>query len=486
MPETPDNLELEDPKAKLNRELWTVLTPGIIVTMLGFLIAFTFVGSPPPNTLRFASGSTWGAYNKFAQKYKAELVTQGLTVEVLTTKGSTENMKLLLEGKADIAFIQGGIVPQDSDVKLVSLGSVYFEPLWLFVRNDEPRTHFAQLSGKRVAIGSEGSGTRVVALELLQDAQVLDEITEVDVGGEKAEQMLYDGEVDAVFMIGAPTIDAIRRMLAADGIQLMQFERSKAIERRHQFLSRVPLYAGVVDLKENIPPEDIELLAPAATLVVREEFHKALPPVILAAAKDIHGQGTILSEHNAFPSPHYCSYPIAREARYFYDRGLSFLYRHLPFYLASGLDRMAILLLPFIGLLIPIIRLLPPVYNWTMKRKIYRQYRNLQQLEHKFGLVDYEELAEELNSIEQAAKRLASMPPAYGADIYALRSNLERVRDQVHAMESGPRTLTLQKADKSWQDRKRGTGGEKPEGDDGESGEELGEPEGDEPGGDGS
>jgi TRAP transporter TAXI family solute receptor len=457
MSETP---KLEDPKASLNRELWAVLTPGIIVTLVGFLIAFTFVGSPPPNKLRFASGSTWGAYNKFAQKYKAELVHQGLTVEVLTTKGSTENLQLLIDGEADIAFVQGGILPKSSEVDLVSLGSVYFEPLWLFVRSDQPQTRFSQLTGKRVAIGSEGSGTRAVALELLKDAQVFDEITEVSVGGEEAEQMLYNGEIDAVFMIGAPTIEAITRMLARDDINLMQFERAKALERRHQFLSRVPLYAGVVDLKKNIPPKDIELLAPAATLVVRRSFHKALPPVILAAAKEIHGQGTILSEHNAFPSPNYCSYPIAREARYFYERGLSFLYRHLPFYLASGLDRMAILLLPFIGLLIPIIRLLPPVYNWTMKRKIYRQYRNLQRLEQKFGLLGYEELVEDLNMIEQAAKKLASMPPAYGADIYALRSNLERVRAQINAMEAGPPQLTLQTVEKSWHDRKMGKSGE--------------------------
>ncbi len=240
----------------------------------------------------------------------------------------------------------------------------------------------------------------------------------------------------------------------------MQFERSKAIERRHQFLSRIPLYAGVVDLNDNIPPEDIELLAPAATLVVRKTFHKALPPVILAAATEIHGRGTILSEHGAFPSPLYCSYPIAREARYYYDRGLSFLYRHLPFYLASGLDRLAILLLPFVGLMVPVIRLLPPVYNWTMKRKIYRQYRNLQRLENKFGIVPYDELVEELNGIEIAAKKLASMPPAYGADIYALRSNLERVRDRIAIMESGPPKLTLRKADKS-QHRKPGKGGGK-------------------------
>lgn len=438
-------------KEWVSNEFWVFVSPGIVVTLIGFFLAISFVGAPPPKTLRFASGSSWGAYNKFAQMYKEELKDQGLNIEVLETHGSTENLRLLTEGKADIAFVQGGVKPETDEVELVSLGSVYYEPLWIFVKSGKPVTKLNQLSGMRVAIGTEGSGTRAIALELLGDAQVLEEITQVPLGGEKAEKMLYNGELDAVFFIGAPTIDAVKRMLAADGIELMQFERALALERRHQFLSRLPLYSGVVDLKAEIPDETVHLLAPAATIVVRKGFHKALPPVILAAAKKIHGDGTILSEHGAFPSPLYCSFPIDTEARHFYDRGLSFLYRHLPFYVASGLDRMAILLLPFLGLLIPIVRLLPPVYNWTMKRKIYKQYRSLQRLENKVGFLSYEQLREELNEIEKAAKRLASMPPAYGADIYALRSNLERVRDRILATQEGePPNLTLETVNKSF------------------------------------
>jgi|GEM_PF-458954 len=190
--------KLEDPKAVLNRELWAVLTPGIILTLIGFLLAFTFVGAPPPKTLRFASGSSWGAYNRYAQMYKQELAKEGLNVQVLETKGSTENLRLLVEGKADIAFVQGGIVPPSADVELVSLGSVYFEPLWLFIRSDVPQSRFSQLEGKRIAIGPEGSGTRAVALELLEDAEVIDQVMTVDAGGEAAEQMLEEGAaVDA-------------------------------------------------------------------------------------------------------------------------------------------------------------------------------------------------------------------------------------------------------------------------------------------------
>ncbi len=378
-------------RSGFHREFWVILSPGLLVTFLGFLLALSFVGAPPPKTLRFAGGPGWGAYNQFALQYKNQLKAEGLNIEVLETRGSTENLRLLAEGKADLAFVQGGIKPLDSAVQLVSLGSVYYEPLWLFVR-----------------------------------------------------------KLDAVFFIGSPTIPAIKRMLRAPEIQLMQFRHAKALERRHQFLSTLELYEGVVDLKQNIPHQDMQLLAPAATLVVREEFHKALPPVILAAAKEIHGSGSILNEAGDFPSPLLCSFPLHSEAKHYYERGLSFLYRHLPFYIASGLDRLAILLLPFVGLLIPIVRLLPPVYNWTMKRKIYQRYRMLQRLENKVGLVPFDDLMLELSEIEAAARKLASMPAAYGADIYALRSNLERVRDRILASQGGTPVLTLATADRSF------------------------------------
>ena len=450
MPDTPKKLSSEKAaRDDLYREFWVVLSPGLFVTVVGFILALSFVGSPPPKTLRFASGSSWGAYNKYAQLYKQELAGQGLNIEVLETKGSTENLKLLVEGKADIAFVQGGIKSPDPNVHLLCLGSVYYEPLWVFVKGDKPVTTLAELSGKRVAIGPEGSGTRAIAVEMLEDAEVMHDVDTLDAGGETAEKMLHEGRADAVFFIGSPTIPAIKRLLRAPGIQLMQFRHAKALERRHQFLSTLPLYEGVVDLKHNIPDRDIQLLAPAATLVVREGFHKALPSVILSAAKDIHGQGSMLNEAGAFPSPLFCSFPIDTEAKHYYERGLSLLYRHLPFYVASGLDRMGILLLPFVGLLVPIIRLLPPVYNWTMKRKIYQRYRMLQRLENKVGLIPHEDLIHELSEIEAAAKKLASMPPAYGADIYALRSNLERVRDRIHASQGGTPKLTLASVDRS-------------------------------------
>ena len=436
-PLPPESMPPQPPELpfKERSEFWAFFGPGLLITLLGFILAYSFVGPPPPKTLRFASGSSWGAYNKFARQYQEVLAKQGLKIEVLESKGSSENLELLSQGKADIAFVQGGLLPRDASVQLECLGSVYYEPLWVFVRSKTIPRELSELRGKRMAIGPVGSGTRAIALEILRDAELQQEISTVDVGGEQAEKLFNSGEVDALFLVGTPSIPVISRMLTAPGVQLMQFARAHALERRHQFLSVVQLYAGVVDLKRNIPPNDVELLAPAATLVVRKDFHRALPGVILAAARDIHGSGSILTQHNEFPSPQYCSFPIAQEGRHFYQYGTSFLYRHLSFRWASALDRMAILILPFVGLLVPIIRLLPPVYNWTMKRKIFRRYRALQRLEARIGHAPVEQLVGELDIMDEGARSLASMPASYSADIYALRTNLDRVRGRLKRLD---------------------------------------------------
>lgn len=418
------------------RELWVVAGPGLLLTLLGFILAFNFVGPPPPTKIRFASGSSWGAYNKFAQQYKERLAKEGLEIEVLETKGSTDNLRLLTEGKADIAFVQGGILGPDPNVTLVSLGSVYFEPMWLFVRADKAPTVMTEMTGTRMAIGPEGSGTRAIALEVLEDSGMLDKVTTLPKGGETAEEMLLAGEIDALFLVGPPTIPVIKRMLTKEGVSLMQFSRANAYERRHQFLSVVPVFSGVIDMEAGIPPQDMEVLAPAATLVVREGFHRALPGVFLVAAREIHGKGSILSEHGDFPSPLYCSFTVMDEAKHFYRHGTSFLYRHLPFYFASAADRLAILLLPLLGLLFPIIRLLPPVYGWTMKRKIYRRYRALQGIEASIGTATPSKLLAQLKTMEAETNELVSMPSWYAADIYGLRTNLERVRARLESIKA--------------------------------------------------
>lgn len=413
------------------RELWAIFAPGIAVTVLGFLLAWSLIGPAPPKRLVFAGGSGWGAYYKYAQRYAELLATEGLQVEVLETRGSADNLQLLAEGKADIALVQGGVELQAPGQQLRCLGSVYYEPLWVFVRDEGPVAFLTDLKGKRLAIGPEGSGTRAIALQLLEDNRLLQQVETVAAGGEQAEAMLLSGQVDGVFIVGDATIPVVKRLLVADGIRLKRFRRAQAYVRRHQFLSQVTLFEGVVDLAANMPPEDIPLIAPAATLVVAADFHPALVSVVLSKAQEIHGHGGMLNKPGEFPSPLYCSFPVSEDARHFYKYGASYLYRHMPFHIANALDRMAILLLPFLGLLIPTIRMLPPVYNWTMKRKIHRRYRALQLLEAARESMDHDELVQALEEVDREIAALNSMPASFGADIHALRIHFERLQKRL-------------------------------------------------------
>lgn len=425
--------ESEDEKqiSYYRREGWALFAPAAFFTVVGFFLAWSFVGPPPPRNIKFASGSSWGAYYKYAQAYGAQLKPQGIRVEVRQTKGSTENLSLLVRGEVDIAFVQGGVLPKVGGEKLRALGSVYLEPLWVFVPADSKVSEIRHLKGKTVAIGPEGSGTRAIALQILEDNELLGQVDLLPLGGAKAKDELLAGKADAIFLVGSHTIATIRELLNEPSTRLMNFERARAYRQRHQFLSHVTLFQGVVDLAAGVPANDVNLVAPAATLVVGEGFHRSLVPVILQAAQEIHGRGGILEEDGQFPTPRYTTFPIEKNARYFYQHGVSYLYRHLDFYIANAVDRMTILLLPLLGLLFPLARLLPPVYWWTLRRRIYRQYHRIHDLENRAPTLSDEELDVELAEIEEAVSALKGMPPSWGSEVHTLRIHFDRARDRV-------------------------------------------------------
>ena len=428
-----DDFNNEDDKqiSFYRREGWALFAPAALFTMIGFLLAWSFVGPPPPRNIKFASGSSWGAYYKYAQAYGEHLKPQGIKVEVQQTKGSTQNLDLLVRGEVDIAFVQGGVLPKSGAEKLRALGSVYLEPLWVFLPASAQVTEIPDLAGKKLAIGPEGSGTRAIALQVLNDNELLDKVELLPLGGGKAKEALLTGEADAAFLVGSHTIATIRDLLNDRSVRLLNFERARAYRQRHQFLTHVTLFQGVVDLAKGVPEQDVNLVAPAATLVVREEFHASLVPVVLQAAEEIHGRGGILEEDGQFPTPRFTTFPIDKSARYYYQHGVSYLYRHLDFHIANAIDRMTILLLPLLGLLFPLARLLPPVYWWTLRRRIYRQYHRIHDMENRAPTLSDEELEQELYEIDEAVNALKGMPPSWGSEVHTLKIHFDRARERV-------------------------------------------------------
>jgi TRAP transporter TAXI family solute receptor len=418
------------------REHIGIFGPAVLVALLGFLLAYQFVDPAPPNQLTITTGEKDGAYYLFGQRYQEILSRERIQLEVRQSAGSIENIQRLEAGEAEVAFVQGGTGGQAQSDKLRSLGSLYFEPIWLFHRRDQPLSQLSQLRGKRIAVGAEGSGTRALTLQLLADNDIDGTAATLQIlGGEAAADALIGNQVDAAFFVASPRSPLIRSLLEHDAISLMSFERADAYTRIHRYLSRVVLPKGVINFRRNLPTEETILLAASANLVVHEDLHPALIDLLLQAAKEVHGSGGWFEQSGEFPNAAYLDFPLGKEARRFYDYGPPLLQRYLPFWAATLIDRLKVMLLPLIALLLPLFKIMPPIYRWRMRSRIYRWYRELLYIDRQLYLEraagdNQEQLLSELDKIEQGISEV-HVPLSFAEELYDLRLHVTLVRERL-------------------------------------------------------
>jgi uncharacterized protein len=414
-----------------------VVAPALLLSAAAFAIAYRFVQPAPPGHFVMATGAADGVYNYYGRIYRDLMAREGIEVTLVETAGSIDNIDLLNRGKADVAFVQGGTRSDEGDTKLRSLASLYFEPIWLFVRKDLPAAQLADLRGRRVAVGAEGSGTRALALQLLGDVGIDDTSTRISpMGGSEAMTALTEERLDAAFLIGPGNSALVREFFAAPAIRLLPLDHPAAFRLQHRFLSLLTLPQGAIDLAADMPPADTVLFAPAANLVMRDDFHPALAELLLIEARTIHVYAGIFEEAGEFPSRKYLDYPIATAAERFFDSGPSLLQRYLPFWAANLIDRLKIMLLPLIALVYPFVKVIPPTYNWRMRSRIDRWYKELQAIERNLEAgVPPEELRRRLiqvETIERKVRRI-TMPVAYGNPLYSLRQHISMLRDELQS-----------------------------------------------------
>jgi len=422
---------------RFNREYLTTFGPALLIAIIGFWVAYQFVQPAPPTRIVITTGREDGAYYAFAQQYRDILARDHITLEIRTSAGSVENIERLAakEGEADLAFVQGGTNASRDSQNLTSLGSVYYEPLWVFYRGGHHLNRLSDLGGKRIAVGEEGSGTRVVALQLLRDNGIQGSPTVLSsLGAHDAANALLGGGLDAALFIASPRSAVVQKLLMADGIKLMSFERAEAYTRIHRYLSLVILHEGIIDLQTNIPPTHATLIAATANLVTRSDLHPALVDLILEAAQEVHGAGDLFERQDEFPSPKYLEFPLNDDAERFYKRGPSFLRRHLPFWAATFVERMVVLLIPIVALLWPLFNIVPPVYAWRVRSRIYRWYDDIKAVDLKADRDrSPERLAThmaELDRIEDQVNRI-STPLPYAGQLYDLRVHINLVRGKL-------------------------------------------------------
>ena len=411
---------------------WIFLVAGI-----GFAVAYQFVEPAPPKKIVITTGSDSGAYYQFAQRYAAILARDGVTLEVQTSAGSLENLQRLQADSAQVGFVQGGVMPPKvdpdapDDSGLLSLGSLFYEPVWVFYRGDKPLTRLTDLRGKRLAIGQEGSGIRQLAQQLLEANEIPPSQHLVPLSGLTAAEALQQGRIDAAFIIAAENAPVVQVLLRSPGIKVMSFAQAGAYQRRFPFLTKLTFPQGVADLVRNFPPDDIKLLAPTANLIVRADLHPALQSLLLQAASEVHGKSGFFQDAGEFPAYKDPLLPLSPDAARYFKSGPSLLQRYLPFWLAVLVDRLIVMLVPIFALLIPLLKVAPAIYTWRVRSKVFRCYGELKFLEddlkHHFDPAKLADYRNRLDALDDEAAQL-HVPLGFTDLVYTLREHVNLVR----------------------------------------------------------
>ena len=443
------------------RDLLVAAAPTVVLVLVACVVAYIVVDPAPPRHVVLATGQDNSAYEEFGRKYAAVLARDGIKVDLQRSFGSEDNLQRLVDGKADIAFVQSGSTSEAQAERrgLMSLGSLFTEPVWLFLRTHDANGRrldvhsLTQLKGLRVNLGPDGTGVpklfrQVLAVNGLEPGQ----LTISSLENTPATVELLAGRIDGLVFSSAPEAPLIQMLLQTPGIRLFNFRQAEAYTRRLPFLTHVVLPRGIVDIGRDLPAQDVHLIAPTATLVAREGLHPALVDLFVKAATEIHGGTGWFQQQGQFPSPRYTEIPVAKEAAKYYRDGPPFLQRYLSFWLANLFDRLWVVVVALAALIIPLSKIVPPLYVWRIRSRVYRWYGQLRAVEQALeSAADGHreqarvELLRRLDDIEQRVNHI-SIPLAYADALYGLRSHINFVRQRVRVTLAPPAATPQRRA----------------------------------------
>ncbi|SFB73645.1 TRAP transporter solute receptor, TAXI family [Polaromonas sp. OV174] len=427
----------------------TLLLTVLIVAGLAVALSLLSrsISPAPPRTAEMTTGAVEGAVHQFALKYQSYLKANGVSLKLLPSTGAVQNLERLHAGTA-IGFMQSGLgqltlEPADdyAETPLRSLGVMGYEPVWIFTQAalaGPLGKGLGPLAGKKVAIGPKGSGTRKVALEVLQNYGVTAaNATLTPDSGLAAAKALMAKELDALVLIGAPQTPAVQLLLAQPSVQLVSLTHAEGLTRRLPYLSRVTLPAGSVDPAQDLPHDDITLLTTTANLVVQHDLHPALAYLLLEAAHEIHRGGTLLNKPDEFPRQLGTDYPLADEAARYYKDGRPFLQRYLPYWAANALQRLLLVLVPLVAIAVPLFRVLPFLFEFREKSRLYRRYGALLEMERDIQArqLSADEIAQARVKLDQIELDVSHMKFSldFSDRVYTLRQHVDYVRRQLQA-----------------------------------------------------
>jgi TRAP transporter TAXI family solute receptor len=417
------------------RDLLVPAAPFVLLAAALLALAYWWLDPMPPRRVTLATGPAQSAYEEWGQRYARLLAQQGIDVVLRPSQGSAENLELLRRGEVDLGFVQGGSGSADEDEDLSALGNLFVEPLWIFYRSAAVRRidGLRDLQRLRVNVGSAGSGVPALMQQLIE-ANGLDpqRMQLLQLEPTPAVVALLDGRIDALVFASAPESLLVQMLLKTPGIALMDLAQSEAYARRFHFLSPVTLPRGVVDLATDLPPRDVRLVATTTTLLAGPGVHPALLQLFSQASLRLHRGAGWFNRARSYPNADLAGYPLAREAERTLRNGVPLLQRYLPFTLANLLERMWLALGLIIALLLPLGRIVPPLYEFRVRSRVFRWYAQLRQIEERLqvGQATTDVLVRELDELEARVGRIR-IPLSYADELYALRQHINMVRGRL-------------------------------------------------------
>ena len=417
--------------------------PFILLTVVLLALAYVWLDPNPPGHVTLATGPAQSAYAEFGSRYAKALAQNGIEVRLVPSEGSSANLQLLRENKVDLGFVQGGSDENPLNTKsgIESLGSLFVEPLWLFYKTqaaidattNHTLTSFGQLKTLRINVGTPGSGVPALMEKLFNVNRLeLATLKLSKLEQTPATMAFLNNEVDAIVFASAPESPMVQMLLQTPGVKLLDFNQNDAYSRRFSFLTPVSLPRGVVDLAGDVPTSDVRLVAPTTTLLARDGVHPAILQLFSQASLKMHGSAGWFNRAREFPNVANTEFPLAQEADRTIRNGVPLLQRYLPFSLANLMERMWLALGIIIAVLLPLSRIVPPLYQFRIRSRIFRWYGQLRNIEERLGenSESRSALLTELEALEVHAEKV-TVPLSYADELYSLRNHIDMVRQKL-------------------------------------------------------
>ncbi len=412
-----------------------------IVIAAIFLLLTCFIGIStyylfPKTNIVIAAGPKGSDFYRLAESYADELQRKGdVKAEILETSGVLENLALLNDSSKNIDFgiLQGGITNSKESPQLYSLGSIFYDPIWIVYRAGLGEIdQLSQLKGKRIAIGSKQDASQPIAKKLFKSAGLdSSNVTFEDQDVGSAVKGLLAGNLDALVFLAPPEDSVLRGIFNDPALRVMNMSQSEGIHRNLRSFTVITLPFATVDLATSKPANSMKVMATTVTIATRKDVHSALIYLMMGVIDSIHESPSLISDENEFPSDKDVDLPLSPTAETYYKSGKPFLQHYLPFWLASFVEKMIFLLVSTAAISYPLLSIYP-AYQWVVNRQIDELYKTLHTLERELSLgkIDRSAFNEKLTHLDERANTLLGhfdMPIAFYHRLYTIRDHIKKV-----------------------------------------------------------